>query len=58
MVFKVERDGGRTLEAAMYVLEPPATLDAVPPLGGPLVQYHVHLCHQTLRERRSTTQAG
>ena len=42
MVYKVERDGGRTLEAAMYVLEPPATLDAVPPLGGPLVQYHVH----------------
>jgi hypothetical protein len=26
----------------MYVLEPPATLDTVPPLGGPLVQYHVH----------------
>jgi hypothetical protein len=42
LVYKVERDGGRTLEAAMYVLEPPATLDTVPPLGGPLVQYHVH----------------
>jgi hypothetical protein len=26
----------------MYVLEPPATLDTVPPIGGPLVQYHVH----------------
>jgi hypothetical protein len=42
LVYKVEPDGGRTLEAAMYVLEPPATLDTVPPLGGPLVQYHVH----------------
>jgi hypothetical protein len=42
LVYKVERRGGRTLEAAMYVLEPPATLDTVPPLGGPLVQYHVH----------------
>lgn len=42
LVYKVEPGGGRTLEAAMYVLEPPATLDTVPPLGGPLVQYHVH----------------
>jgi len=42
LVYKVERGGGRTLEAAMYVLEPPATLDTTPPLGGPLVQYHVH----------------
>jgi hypothetical protein len=42
LVYKVERGSGRTLEAAMYVLEPPATLDTVPPLGGPLVQYHVH----------------
>jgi hypothetical protein len=42
LVYKVEPGGDRTLEAAMYVLEPPATLDTVPPLGGPLVQYHVH----------------
>ena len=42
LVYKVEPGGGRTLEAAMYVLEPPATLDTVPHVGGPLVQYHVH----------------
>src|SRR5262245_1347159 len=42
LVYKVGRGGSRTLEAAMYVLEPPATLDTVPPIGGPLVQYHVH----------------
>jgi hypothetical protein len=42
LVYKVGAGGSRTLEAAMYVLEPPATLDTVPPLGGPLVQYHVH----------------
>jgi hypothetical protein len=42
LVYKVGRGGSRTLEAAMYVLEPPATLDTVPTLGGPLVQYHVH----------------
>ena len=42
LVYKVGRGSGRTLEAAMYVLEPPATLDTVPPLGGLLVQYHVH----------------
>jgi hypothetical protein len=42
LVYKVGAGGSRTLEAAMYVLEPPATLDTLPPLGGPLVQYHVH----------------
>jgi hypothetical protein len=42
LVYKVGRGRGRSLEAAMYVLEPPATLDTVPPLGGLLVQYHVH----------------
>jgi hypothetical protein len=42
LVYKVGAGDSRTLEAAMYVLEPPATLDTVPPLGGPLLQYHVH----------------
>ena len=42
LVYKVGRGGSRTLEAAMYVLEPPATLDTVPAIGGPLLQYHVH----------------
>jgi len=42
LVYKVGSGNSRTLEAAMYVLEPPATLDTVPPVGGALVQYHVH----------------
>jgi hypothetical protein len=42
LVYKVGAGGSRTLEAAMYVLEPPATLDSLPPVGGPLLQYHVH----------------
>jgi hypothetical protein len=42
LVYKVGPGDSRTLEAAMYVLEPPATLDTVPPVGGPLLQYHVH----------------
>jgi hypothetical protein len=42
LVYKVGRGGSRTLEAAMYVLEPPATLDTLPAIGGQLLQYHVH----------------
>jgi hypothetical protein len=42
LVYKVGSGNSRTLEAAMYVLEPPATLDTLPALGGPLLQYHVH----------------
>ena len=40
---------GKTLVAAMYMLEPGATLDTVPELGGPLTQWHIHdnLCFTT-----------
>jgi hypothetical protein len=41
LVYRVS-GGQRTLEAAMYLLEPGATLDNAPDLGGPLVQYHIH----------------
>ncbi|HEX6568154.1 MAG TPA: hypothetical protein VF015_03285, partial [Acidimicrobiales bacterium] len=42
LVYSVEPGGRRTLAAAMYMLEPGATLDTVPDVGGPLVQWHVH----------------
>jgi hypothetical protein len=32
----------KTLEAAMYMLPPGSTLDAVPDLGGALTQWHIH----------------
>jgi len=41
LVYRVT-GGQRTLEAAMYLLEPGKTLDTAPNLGGPLVQYHIH----------------
>ncbi len=42
LVYHVDRDGGRTLEAAMFVLPKEYNLDNVPDVGGALVQYHVH----------------
>lgn len=42
LVYRVGPGRARTLEAAMYVMEPGATLDNVPDVGGPLVQFHVH----------------
>jgi hypothetical protein len=42
LVYRVDPGGGRTLVAAMYMLEPGSTLDTVPDVGGPLVQWHVH----------------
>ncbi|HET8617309.1 MAG TPA: hypothetical protein VFM27_00020 [Acidimicrobiales bacterium] len=42
LVYRVGARRQRTLEAAMYVLEPGSTLDTVPDVGGPLVQFHVH----------------
>jgi hypothetical protein len=42
LVYRVDRGGRRTLVAAMYMLEPGSTLDTVPDVGGPLVQWHVH----------------
>jgi hypothetical protein len=53
LVYRVERgaDGKltRTLEAAMYMLPSRTALDAVPDIGGPLTQWHVHddLCFTT-----------
>ncbi|HEX8805250.1 MAG TPA: hypothetical protein VF743_13680, partial [Acidimicrobiales bacterium] len=46
IVYRVEGDQ-RTLAAAMYILEPGRTLDDVPDVGGPMVQFHVHtdLCY-------------
>jgi len=34
--------GGRTLVAAMYMLNPGTPLSKVPDIGGPLVQWHIH----------------
>jgi len=34
--------GGRRLVAAMYMLKPGTPLSAVPPLGGSLIQWHIH----------------
>jgi hypothetical protein len=42
LVYRVGPGGRRTLVAAMYMLEPGSTLDTVPDVGGPLVQWHVH----------------
>jgi hypothetical protein len=42
LVYRVDPGGRRTLVAAMYMLEPGSTLDTVPDIGGPLVQWHVH----------------
>jgi hypothetical protein len=42
LVYRVDRDGTRTLEAAMYMLPQGETLDTVPELGGKLTQWHVH----------------
>ena len=36
------RNGGRELEAAMYMLPPGSTLDTVPDVGGALTQWHIH----------------
>jgi hypothetical protein len=42
LVYRVGRDGTRTLEAAMYMLPQGETLDTVPELGGKLTQWHIH----------------
>jgi hypothetical protein len=41
-------DGERRLVAAMYKTQPGVPLDEVPPIGGKLIQWHVHnnLCYQ------------
>jgi hypothetical protein len=42
LVYRVDRDGTRTLEAAMYMLPQGNTLETVPDLGGKLTQWHIH----------------
>jgi len=41
LVYEV-KNGHRTLVSAMFMLEPGATLDTVPDIGGPLTQWHIH----------------
>jgi hypothetical protein len=43
------KTGEKKLVAAMYMLEPGATLDTVPDVGGALTQWHIHnnLCFTT-----------
>jgi hypothetical protein len=36
------RDGGRELEAAMFIMPDGYTLGTAPPVGGPLIQWHIH----------------
>ena len=42
LVYKVNPDGSRTLAAAMYMANQGTTLEDVPPVGGDLVQWHIH----------------
>jgi hypothetical protein len=42
LVYEVSPTGSKRLVAAMFMLEPPRTLDQVPDLGGPMTQFHVH----------------
>jgi len=42
LVYQVMPTGQKRLAAAMYLLEPPRTLDQVPDLGGPMTQFHEH----------------
>jgi hypothetical protein len=43
------RNGGRQLEAAMFMLKPGDSFDDIPDIGGPLTQWHIHnnLCFTT-----------
>jgi hypothetical protein len=42
LVYRVDRDGTRTLEATMFMLPQGETLESVPDLGGKLTQWHIH----------------
>jgi hypothetical protein len=42
LVYRVDANGTRTLEAAMYMLPQGETLETVPELGGELTQWHIH----------------
>lgn len=42
LVYRVDGAGNRTLEAAMFMLQPGASLGTAPDIGGPLTQFHIH----------------
>jgi hypothetical protein len=42
LVYRVEPDGRRVLEAAMYIMSRRYTLSTVPDVGGNLTQFHTH----------------
>ena len=54
LVYHVNSDGTRTLEATMYMLPNGTTLDQVPDVGGALTQWHIHdnLCFTPPPSRR------
>jgi hypothetical protein len=60
LVYRVEPGGGRTLEAAMYILPDSYTFDNLPDLGGPLTQWHVHddLCFTEATDTMGPQVAG
>ncbi|CAN5569751.1 hypothetical protein BH18ACT1_BH18ACT1_06800 [soil metagenome] len=47
LVYRVEPDGTKTLEAAMFMAPGGPPDDAVPDVGGPITQWHIHnnLCY-------------
>jgi hypothetical protein len=60
LVWDIDRaTGERTLSAAMFMATPGTTLDAVPDVGGPLTQWHVHdnLCFNAEGQVRGLTNA-
>src|SRR4051812_29778321 len=42
LVYHVDKNGDRQLEAAMYMLPPSYRLDSLPDFGGALTQFHSH----------------
>jgi hypothetical protein len=51
LVYRVEPNGGRILEAAMFILPKRYRLDNTPDVGGKLTQFHIHdiLCFSNSR---------
>jgi hypothetical protein len=41
-VYEPQKDGGKKLVSAMYMMAPNQTLDEVPDVGGKLTQWHIH----------------
>ncbi len=52
LVFRVEPDGTKVLEAAMFMAEPGASDEEIPDVGGPITQWHIHnnLCFSPAQE--------